>query len=546
MNLLNSESDRSKILPDHYLLWFRRVVHAFCSIWRKTLHACMLLFFLQLPVNTVYASERDALSLPLFKSGIIELEKSPSQISVGNPGIADILVLKGSQIHVIAKALGSTNVVFWDSDGLIFATVDVEVTHDLDSLKEKFFTLLPDENIGVHSAQEKLVLKGEISNAANLQAALDIADGFLPECIEPVSDSPSTVDGESTNEEGCEKAQVVNLLTIGGSQQVMLEVKIAEISRSVVKTLDTDLNILNFDGNSRFGAVNGGASFPNALTPEGLEVPLASGGIFDGSISPIGPAVDTFEPTTPSIADKGLFFSRLLGDSFFQVALEISRERGLAKILAEPNLTTLTGRSAEFISGGEFPIPVPTGDGAVGIEFRRFGVAVDFLPTIIDGSRISLDLDISVSEIASTNTISLGLIGTDSVFAVPSLSVRGASSTVELRNGQTIGIAGLIQDNVTEIFNELPGLADIPVLGQLFKSQEFVSGQTELVIFVTPHLAKPILPENIRLPTDTFVPPNDFEFYILGKMSSFKKPPKPDHSLKGDGGFDGVKFGHKL
>jgi len=394
MSLINPESVQSKVLSDHHILRLKHSFSTFSYIWRNTLHACMLLVFLQFHSSFAHANESDALSLPLFKSGIIELEKTPSQISVGNPGIADILVLKGSQVHVIAKALGSTNVVFWDSNGLIFATVDVEVTHDLESLKEKFFTLLPDENIGVHSAQEKLVLKGEVSNAASAQAALDIADGFLPECIEPVSDSPSTVDGESTNEEGCEKAQVVNLLTIGGSQQVMLEVKIAEISRSVVKTLDTDLNILNFDGSTRFGSVNGGASFPNALTPDGNEIPLTAGGFFDGGVSSIGPVVDLFEPTTPSIADKGIFFSRLLGDSFFQVAMEISRERGLAKILAEPNLTTLTGRSAEFISGGEFPIPVPTNDGTVAIEFKRFGVAVDFLPTIIDGSRISLDLEI--------------------------------------------------------------------------------------------------------------------------------------------------------
>lgn len=481
---------------------------------------------------------KDTLSLALFKSGILNLKKAPSQVSVGNPGIADILILRGTQVHVVAKALGSTNVVFWDRTNTIFATIDIEVTHDLDSLKQKLFTLLPNENIAVHSAQENLVLKGSVTSAVNLQAAVDIAKSYLPECIEATSSvaddsgNTSSVNGKSTNTEGCKKASVINLLSVGGSQQVMLEVKIAEVSRTFLRNLDTDLTILNFNDVGRVGAINGGAQWPNVVSPE---VSLAGTGLANGSISPIGPSVDVLDPFTPTISDKGLFFSKLLGNNYFQMAMEISRSRGLSKILAEPNLTTLTGRQAKFISGGEFPISVVTQDGTE-VIYKEFGVIVDFLPTILDNSRISLDLNIGVSELR------LGeLVG-----GYPIIDKRGASSTVELKNGQTIGIAGLIQDNLAENFSRLPGLGDIPILGTLFRSQSFQSGQTELVMFVTPHLAKPISPDLIKLPTDSFVPPNDFEFYILGNMASIKKPEQKSHRKSLGGGFDGVRFGHKL
>lgn len=171
----------------------------------------MIAFCFSVQAQDTGARTVEELSLPLFKSGILNLEKSPSQISVGNPGIADILILKGTQVHVVAKALGSTNVVFWDKSGLIFASVDIEVTHDLDSLKQKLHVLLPGENIGVHSAQEKIVLNGTVSSAVNLAAALDIADSYLPECISATSSSTdggskvAAADGKSTNTEGCKK-----------------------------------------------------------------------------------------------------------------------------------------------------------------------------------------------------------------------------------------------------------------------------------------------------------------------------------------------------
>ena len=212
---------------------------------------------------------------------------------------------------------------------------------------------------GVHSAQEKIVLDGQVSSISNLNAALQLAQSYLPECI-PVQ---SGEEEGSSSESACPKGEIINLMSVGGAQQVMLEVKVAGMSRSFIRKLDTDLGIINFGEAFKFGAVNGGASWPNVLTDGALEVPLAIGGPLDGSNPVIGPMVDAISPNTPSISDKGLFLSHLSGDNLFQVALEISRSKGLTKILAEPTLTTLTGKPG--------PIPLRWGIPGTGSGRRR-------------------------------------------------------------------------------------------------------------------------------------------------------------------------------
>lgn len=481
------------------------------------------------------------LVLPLYKSKIIGLDKKPMRVSLGNPSIADIVVLRNDQVHVVAKTLGTTNVVFWDRQDRIFQSINIEVTHDLALLKKKLHNMMPNESIRVFSAQEKLILAGEVSSASNVGAAVKVAQGYLPGCS---TESGGTGEGKEASV-SCGSAEVVNLLEVVGSQQIMLEVKVAEMSRTFLRSLDTDLNLLNFQSGA--GAINGGGSWPNVLI-DNEEIPFLAAGIPDGTVPVIGPSVSKFQSSTPSISDKGLYFQDLVGDNFFLAALELSRSNGLAKVLAEPNLTTLTGRPAEFISGGEFPVPVPQ-DGRTSIVFKDYGVNVKFIPTILDLDRISLDLDIIVSELSEGRQVSIASTGANSVFSIPTLTKRGVSSTVELADGQTIGIAGLIQDNVREVITKLPGIADIPVLGQLFRSQEFISGQTELVIFVTAHLANPIDSDQIKLPTDSFVPPSDLEFYLLGRMegrSADAGANAPTSSTPLAGGVEGVTFGHDL
>ena len=486
------------------------------------------------------------LVLTLYKSGILELQRTPARVSIGNDSIADILILRSNQVHVLGKALGSTNVVFWDASDRIFATVNVEVTHDLPSLKKKLFQMMPSEEIRMYSAQENIILEGSVTSAASLNAAIKVAEAYLPECISSSIDRSGGEGSEAeSNSDSCSKAEVVNLLKVKGSQQVMLEVKVAEMSRTFRRVWDPQLHFLDIGNSSRFGATTNGSSFPEVLNAEGLRTPLIPAGVADGSTPLIGPMVREFLPTPQSLTDFGLFLSDLTGDTLFSAAIEISKQNGLAKVLAEPTLTTLTGRTAEFHSGGQFPIVTRSLEGTQ-VIYKDYGVGVKFLPTIL-GETINLDIDIEVSEIDDTRaqTVS-GTDGTSGAFAFPFLTTRSIRNTVELTNGQTLGIAGLIQDDVDEILSKLPGIGDIPILGNLFRSQRFQSGQTELVIFVTPHLAKPIDPDKIRLPTDSFVPPNDLEFYLLGRMESLQEPETIHRRRSLDGGFDGVSFGHDL
>jgi pilus assembly protein CpaC len=470
------------------------------------------------------------LEVSLYKSSVLSLDVPVKRISVGSPDIADLLLLRSTELYVLGKDLGTTNVLLWDADDALIATVSVEVTHDLSGLKRKLHELMPNEAIEVRAAQRSIILSGTVSSPTNITAAVAIAKGYLA----PVGSAKETemfdaqTQGDSEN-----SGEVINLMQVGGAQQVMLEVTVAEISRRELRKFDMRFNTILNSSRWTTGAVNGGASFPDAVFEGDGRVPVFSGP------APWGPAIDEFAPNDLFIEDKGLFASLLTNDFLLNVTIEAAKENGLAKILAEPNLTTLSGQEAKFLSGGEFPIPVPQGNDTVTIEFKEFGVGVGFLPVVLGDGRINMVLNVSVSELVDANSVALGNSGSSSSFLVPSLARRSANATVELMDGQTIGIAGLLNENMREVINKFPGLGDIPILGHLFRSQEYVKGETELVILVTPHLAKPISPGDIELPTDNFVEPNDADFYLLGRMEGSAPA---DQS----GGGTNADFGHDL
>jgi pilus assembly protein CpaC len=470
----------------------------------------------------------EAVSVPLYKSKIIEVATPVRKLSVGNPDIADILILRANQVYVVGKALGTTNVVLWDSKNRIISIIDIEITHDDETLKAKLHTLLPAEKINVHSSQGAIILSGEVSGPAEIDAALALATSFAP-----------------TDEDGnVAEGKVVNLMHVGGVQQVMLEVKVAEINRTVLKQLDINFTSIGLPGNWKVGAVNGGASFPNALDPDGLLTPIF------GSLNPndglIGPPLPQFSPDTARISDKGIFTQFLSSEFFFQVVINAAKNNGLAKILAEPTLTTMSGQEATFLSGGEFPIPVPQDNGNTTIEFKEFGIGMNFLPLVLDSNRINLKVGVRVDEVLAQNSVRIGVDNTLQSFQVPSLRSRRATSTVELGDGQTMAIAGLISDNVRENIDKFPGLGDVPVLGMLFRSENFLKEQTELVMFVTPRLAKPVPRDEVRLPTDNFVEPSDAGFYLLGKMEG--EAPAEDEELMETNDKAGLEgsFGHQM
>jgi pilus assembly protein CpaC len=479
--------------------------------------------------QVIRATRSTTFSVPIFKSRVVDLPEPVKRVSIGNPDIADVLLLGDDGLYVLGKDLGGTNVMLWDRDDRLVSALNITVTHDLDSLKKHIQTVLPSENIDLWSAQRNIVIAGQVSSAAKMDAALQVARGYLEQAAtakEKIMFKQQQNSGGG-GEGGDKKAgEVINLMTVGGAHQVMLQVKIAEVNREAVKNLNAQMNVLNNrNGKWVTGGVNGGATFPDALFENDLRIPIF-GGANPAEGNPIGPVLDEFMPNTPSINSTGLFGSFLGSELVANVILDAYQNRGLAKILAEPTLTTLSGQDAQFLSGGSFPIPVSQENGRIGIEFKDFGVKLSFIPMIIDRTRINLKLNISVSELASTNALSLEPIGTSAVFTIPSLTERRAASTVELSDGQTIGIAGLINENMRSAVNKFPGLGDIPILGHLFRSQSFQKGQTELVILVTPKLAKPIKPSDIKLPTDAVTDPSNAEFFLGGKIEG-RQPATP-------------------
>lgn len=494
--------------------------------------------------NTAWAVERADLVLrqtrhgkfqiSLHKSGIISISRPAAKVSIGNAGVADILVMPSQQLYVVGRGLGTTNVVVWDKSERIVDAFDIEVTHDLENLKFKLFELLPGERIKVHSSQGKIIMSGEVSSVVKMNAALQLGASFSPECAPAIQPSDPNAPGAApaggaSGQQTCGPDAVVNMMQIAGAQQVMLEIKVAEIARDVLKRIEPNTNLMHFGDTVSGGLNKGGTSLPDGFFPD----------------------VQDLTRNATAIDPSGLFLSYLTGEFLFETSIEASRRKGLGRVLAEPTLTTITGQEAEFLSGGEFPIPVPRGTGeGTTIEFKEFGVGVKFLPVVLDSGRISLKINVAVSELATTNPVLLQGVDTSNVFVIPSLSKRSATSAIELADGQTMGIAGLINDTTREFVDKFPGLGDVPLLGALFRSQEFRQGQTELVIFVTPHLARPISPQQVQLPTDSFVPADDVEFYLMGRMEARKLPgagvPEPGANQGQQMAPEASKFGHDL
>jgi len=414
----------------------------------------------------------NSMVVPLYKSRIVSLNAPASRISVGNPDIADIVIVQSSQLYVLGKDLGTTNILLWDRGDNLIGTLNIEVTHDLQSLKEKLYRLLPKDRIEVYSAQRNIVLSGQVSNVINMNAALRIAQGYFTQIASATESETFELQQSSSTRDDKSVGEIINLMSVRGVQQVMLEVKVAEVKRTEIRNLDVNFAALVTDtGNWDWGAFNGGAEAPNPAN------------------------------------NKGFFGSFVSNSAQFNIQFEALKQNGLAKILAEPTLVTMSGHEAKFVSGGEFGYQVAGNLGANTVEFKEFGILIGFLPMVLDSGQISLKLDITVSELSGAE-----------VLGIPSLVKRGAQSTVELGDGQTIGIAGLIDEDLVEQVSKFPGLGSIPVLGSLFRSQAFRKRETELLIMVTPHLAKPLIPAEIQLPTDNIVEPSDFGWYLNGEL----------------------------
>jgi pilus assembly protein CpaC len=427
------------------------------------------------------------------KSKLVELPAPYSDVMVGDPKIADILPLNQHSIYVVGKGMGSTSLTVYGAGKRLIYSSDVLVSADLDSFQSRLHEVLPNEtNVSVGTANQSILLSGTVSSPAALHQILTLADTYSP-------------------------GKVVNMMSVQGTQQVMLSVRFVEMERTTAKNLR--LNVSQDRTNSN------------------PAVTVLTGDTF----------VNSAQSALNSFGVASLAWSVGGGDlSFLFDALET---KGLIKTLAEPTLVAMSGDTANFLAGGEFPIPVSQSSASGGslptitIEFKQFGISLAFTPTILQDGMINMVVNPEVSSIDPTTSVQLGAI------SVPGIKVRRAHTTVELRDGESFTVAGLLSDDYQNTVRQYPFLGDLPIIGSLFRSTGYQQDQKELVIVVTPHLVTPRR-GTAATPLDAFVPPSDFELFLLGNQRGKAENLKPeDRALMsvdpGKGGLDGP-YGHVL
>jgi pilus assembly protein CpaC len=412
-------------------------------------------------LKVLNGSNSEPLNVPMNRAVVLESEGPFAELSIANPGIADISTLSDRTIYVLGKTPGRTTMTLLSAEGKLIANVDVHVTPDIAEFKERLQQILPGEKIEVRTANDGIVLSGMVSSTAKLDRAMDLANRYAPD-------------------------RVSNLMTVGGTQQVMLKVRFAEMQRAVAKNLSSSV----------------------ALRTTGSGDVSASGET--GTWLKEGNGLAGSSITTRSDANSALSIGVTTGSLQFAVLLEALETKGMVRTLAEPNLTALSGQEAKFLAGGEYPIPVAT-DAGIGVEYKPFGVMLNFIPTVLDAGMINLELKATVSSIDSTVTLTSGGVN------INGLRVRETSTTVELRDGESFAIAGLLQDDFRNLKGQVPWLGDVPILGALFRSSEYQRSQSELVIIVTAHLVSPTRGEALALPTDRIRLPSESEFFLFGK-----------------------------
>ncbi len=403
------------------------------------------------------------LNVPMSRAVVVESDVPFTELSIADPNIADISTLSDRTIYVLGKEPGRTTLTLLGADGRLISNVDVHVTPDIEEFKERLAQILPGEHIEVRTANDGIVLSGTVSSSARLDRALDLAERYAPE-------------------------RVSNLMVVGGTQQVMLRVRFAEMQRNVSKSLSSSVNIFG----TGFSTVNGNIT-----------------GVQSGSNG----------GTIPTSAEGAAFFGIDAGDVQLNILLEALESRGVVRTLAEPNLTALSGQEARFLAGGEYPVPVAQEGGVVTIEFKPFGVELVFTPTVVDRDIINLQLEAAVSSIDPTNGISI-----ENGFDIDAFRRRETSTTVEMRDGESFAIAGLLQDDFRDLNGQVPWLGDVPILGALFRSAEYSRSQSELVIIITPHLVTPTRGEALSLPTDRIRPPTERDLFLYGRVAEGAVP----------------------
>ena len=422
------------------------------------------------------------ITIGLDKSVMIELPVDVSDVLVSNPEVVDAVVQTPRRIYLLAKDVGEANAFFMGPGGKKVLLLEMSIMRDLSGLSEMLNKLIPGSDIKVATVGSNVALTGSVITPIDANRATELASRFLK------------------NKDG-----VVNMLSVATKEQVLLKIKVAEVQRDALKRIGVDIpKALLSSGNFSFTKV-----MANAFPVTSPSVPLG-------------------------VAGSALVAGWSKGNQDVETLLRALERTGLVRTLAEPSLTAISGETAKFLAGGEFPIPVASTDKQVTITFKQFGVSTSFKPVVLDQGRISLAIQAEVSELSTEGAVTV----TDQI-TVPALKVRRAETTLELPSGGTIAMAGLLSDETRQNVDGIPGLKNVPILGALFRSNDFRRRETELVILVTPYLASHMQPGQAASPEQNLMPADDLRNLFLGHLNRIYRAPgaKPKGRYEGNPGF---------
>jgi pilus assembly protein CpaC len=527
---------------------------------------------LRIPGNAAFPLTK-RLGLGVGRSIVVQFPMALKDVLVSDPQFVDAVVQSSDRVFLIAKKPGQTNAFFFDEFGQQILTLEVAVGADLAALDDLLRRLIPGSNIHSEIAGNALILTGSVRTPVDSNRAAQIAaqfaaankgavgtvqqgpsasatttttttNTFLAAAPPTISYKPPQGDQGSSSGGGsddpyAEKA-IINLLTVEGEEQVMLRVSVAEVQREMLKQFGINIGALVNNGNFTTAILS-----ENALpltTAAGLGAFPITGvvgnslNIFDTAPIPTMPGMgfpSGVIPAAPAFVNSGVATAWTSGNQSIDGALRALERDGLVKLLAEPNLTAVSGEPAKFLAGGEFPVPVVDALGQVTVIFKEFGIGLAFTPVVMSEGRISLKIETEVSELTSEGAVVLNNI------QIPALRKRNAKSTVELPSGGSLAIAGLLSEHVRQNIDGFPGLKDLPILGTLFRSRDFRKAETELVVIVTPYTVRPVARQQLARPLDGLGEPSDRKANFLGHINNVYGggAPAPTGDLKGDYGF---------
>lgn len=490
---------------------------------------------LKLPENTIFPIRRAA-RVGLGKSVLIEFPRDVRDVMVSNPQVMDAVVLSSNRVFLLARRIGEANAFFFGADGEQLATYELYVERETGGLEDLLNRIIPGSRIKVEMLNQTVILTGSVRNPADSMRASNIAKQFVT--VEYETNTSKSAEGAAIKNftKDMTDEAVVNLLQVEGEEQVMLRVTVAEIQRSIMKQMGVNIG----------AAINAGNFSTTLLTENALPLTAAAGlgalpipGINlkkddDLACGTAGQMCNYNDgPGKDSFGNSGLDGSFSNGRQSVTHAIRALERNGLIRTLAEPNLTAISGETAKFLAGGEYPVPVVDTTGSLSIVYKEFGVAVAFTPTVMSEGRISLKIETEVSELTNNGAVTLSNI------SIPALKKRSAKSTVELPSGGSLAMAGLLSDDTRQNIDGFPGLKDLPVLGTLFRSRDFIKQESELVVIVTPYLVRPTARNDLAKPIDGLANATDRKANLLGHLNAIygRGNTMPAGDLKGDYGF---------